>query len=172
MSFWQMLEGTPWWVWVVFVYVIIIGIKTTKPQIVSLYRLLIVPFIFVFLSLHTLWLTPMNFLHISVFIMTMLIGIGAGFWQISRLFIEVDRRKKLLSVPGSPVTLILVLIVFVSKYYFGFTEAVHPEMMQNDAFILSMLALSGVCSGIFIGRAVCYICRFVSLPHKELQPGS
>lgn len=164
----QILNGTPWWVWVIFIYVMIVGIKALSPRVVSLYRLTLMPLIFVALSVHTLWVLPLNFMRIALFVIFVIAGIGIGFWQISRLFIEIDRNKKLLAVPGSPMTLILVLIVFASKYYFGYTEATNPGIIDQLAFILPLLIISGLCTGTFIGRGICYICRFVSLPHKDL----
>lgn len=168
----QILNGTPWWVWFIFIYVIVIGIKALKPRVVSIYRLTLMPLLFVFLSVHTLFVVPLDFIRITIFVVTIILGMGMGFWQISRLYLQVDKQKRLLAVPGSFATLILVLVIFASKYYFGYTEAVNPAMMHNDLFLWLMLAISGLCTGMFVGRAICYVCRFMSLPHQDLQASS
>lgn len=168
-SFSQVLGGTPWWVWFIFIYVLIIGVKALRPRIVSIYRLTLMPLLFVFLSIHTLFIVPLDFIRVTYFLLTSLIGVGIGFWQISRLYLQIDKKQKYIAVPGSITTLLLVLVIFASKYYFGYTIDTNPLMMQNNAFVWSMLAISGICTGMFIGRAICYFCRFKSLTHQELK---
>ena len=35
--------GTPWWVWIILVYLLFVGIKALKPRIVYLPKLFIIP---------------------------------------------------------------------------------------------------------------------------------
>ncbi len=163
------LSGTPWWVWVLFVYIIMIGLKAKKARVVPLYKLLIVPILFVSLTLHTLTEVPLSGVNITGFIVPTLLGLGLGFWQIWRLHLKVDKKRKLLHIPGSWVTLILVLIIFSSKYYFEYSETMNPLIVEEVGFVLSMLAISGLCTGIFIGRVICYLYRFRTMMHEELE---
>ncbi len=168
LSFWQILEGTPWWVWVLFAYLLKIVIQASRPRVVSLYRLLIGPLFFVALTVHTVTQVPMYIQNAACLVISLFAGISLGFWQISRLSLKVDKQKKLIHLPGSYATLILIIIIFASKFYFAYTQAINPEIVSSWAFALPLLAISGLCTGMFIGRVACYACRFKSLPHQDL----
>ena len=168
MSVTQIISGTPWWVWVIFIYVLIKGYQVTKDRIISLYKMMIVPIIFILLTLHTLFSLPMDFGKLVILGMAGIFGIGAGFWEISRLFLVVDKKQKLIKTPGSFIPLILILAVFGSKYYFGYQLAIDPSIAHNFFFAAAFLIISGLCTGIFVGRSACYVCRFMSLPHQNL----
>lgn len=166
------ISGTPWWVWVLFAYIIVIGLKAKNARVVPLYKLLIVPLLFVSLTLHTLTEVPMTEVNILGFIAPTLLGLGLGFWQIWRLHLKVDKKRKLLHIPGSWVTLVLVLVIFSSKYYFEYTETINPLIVEQVSFVVAMLVISGLCTGIFIGRAVCYLYRFRTMMHEPLEKPS
>lgn len=169
---WNAINGTPWWVWVLFIYILMLGIKAKRARVVPLYKILVLPILFVLLSLHTLLEVPLTRVNFSGYFFPALLGLCLGFWQIWRLHIKVDKKRKLLHIPGSWVTLILVLIVFSSKYYFEYTETINPLVVEQIGFVLSMLIISGLCTGIFLGRLVCYTYRFATALHEDLEKPS
>jgi fucose 4-O-acetylase-like acetyltransferase len=172
-SLWDTLLSTPWWVYVLFIYLVLIGIKSSKTRVVSLRKLFFVPAIFLVLSAHTL-LTTFNITPITVgaWALALAIGVVLGFLQIARLNVAVDRAHKLVKVPGSWTTLVIILIIFFSKYYFGYALAVHPDYTNNTHFELTMLAISGLFSGALVGRLVCYLYRMTSMPSVNLHQQS
>ena len=50
----QTLIHTPWWVYLLLAYLIFIGIKARKPSTVSIYKLAILPVVFLSLSIEML----------------------------------------------------------------------------------------------------------------------
>ncbi|NGX37998.1 MAG: hypothetical protein K1000chlam2_01167, partial [Chlamydiae bacterium] len=48
------LTGTPWWVYLLFVYFLYVGIKSLKPRVISLKKILILPLILFVWSLYGL----------------------------------------------------------------------------------------------------------------------
>lgn len=167
---WQFIINTPWWVYLLLAYLIFIGIKASNTRIVSIKKLLIAPVIFTVLSLETL-LTAFKITPLSVgtWIAAIIIGIGLGWLQIIRHKLIVDKPHLLIKVPGSWLTLILVLIIFVSKYYFGYQIAVDPQLETQTGFEISMLGVSGVCTGLFIGRVIAYFYRLNTEPSTNLS---
>ena len=120
-NIWEALVNTPWWVYVIFVYVLIFGIRATKTRIVSLSRMFIIPIILIALSINELLTTVQPvWYNFFIWVIAILIGIYLGWLQIYHFKILIDRKKHLIQTPGTWTTLILLLIIFSTKYYFGY----------------------------------------------------
>lgn len=153
----EALRCTPWWVYVLFVYLLLIGFKARHTNVVSLYKLVVIPAIFGILSIHTLIELPFHAANVVSFVLLLLIGVGLGYWQVSRFTIKVDRAKKLLQLPGSWQTLVLILFIFALKYYFGMQMGFDPQLATHLVFTIIMMAAYGITVGLFVGRFLCYL---------------
>ena len=168
---WIALSNTPWWVYALFIYLMIIGIKASKTRVLSIKKLFIIPVIFTCLSIHTLTTSfDIHVMEVSAWGSAMLIGTLFGWAEVYRqhMHIRVDKVKHLIQVPGSWITLALILIIFASKYYFGYELDRDPELIHQNAFEYSMLIVSGTCTGLFIGRALCYLFKYNNTEHMDL----
>lgn len=160
LSIWNALVQTLYhepWVFLILAYCIFIGVKASKSGTVPYIKMLVVPAIFTYLSVEMLITT----FHIDLFILGIyLIGLfsgGVGGWiQGHKQEVKADRKKLLLQLKGTWSTLIIVLIIFVTKFYFGYTSAVNPSLLSNTTYVVSMLLVSGITTGLFVGRAVYY----------------
>lgn len=149
----QFLIGTPWYVYVIFFYLIKVGIKSVKGGIVSLGKLFFIPCIFLFMSLDELITKlPFHWLFIESFIIGLLCGAVLGYLQYKTLKIQIDHQKKLFNIAGSWFSLILIIATFIFKYYMGYTLAMNPNLPLNH--MATLLFLSSVLTGMFIGRLV------------------
>ena len=130
-------------------------------------KLFFIPLIFGYLSLHTL-ITSFNLdaLIIFIYVLSLLIGIGLGSLQLKLCKITVDAKHKLIKVPGSWVTLFLILIIFACKYFVGYEMAVDPKMLTNEPF---EIFLSGVTAGMFIGRLIYGVFKMINGPFEDLS---
>lgn len=156
-AIWAAATQTPWWVYVLFIYLVIKGINASKLRVVSFIKLTILPLIFIALSVHTLMTAfNINATVIVVWILSIALGSVFGWILICRHHFKVDRKKLLIQIPGSWLTLILILAIFVSKYYFGYQISSDPSLVHHTGFKFSMLSISGVCTGLFVGRLLCY----------------
>jgi len=148
----DILSGTPPWVWLVFGYLIIIGIRALRPATVSFYQIIIPVAIFSPWSFHAvISLFSSSLMSIVTWIGGLLLGIHLGISLFSR-GITVDRTKMVAHLPGSPRTLILYLIFFCMKYAMRASLAINPELAQSFAFMLIDVGTSATISGIFLGR--------------------
>lgn len=165
----QIVINTPWWVYLLAMYLIKIGINATKTRMVSLKKLFLMPLIFILMSVHTLieYFT-MNSFAISVLGFAMGIGILLGWLQVFRYSLKVDRQRALIQIPGTWSTLGVIVIIFTAKYYFGYKLALDPTLAKEMNFAISLLGVSGVCTGLFLGRLGCYLYRFKTLPSTML----
>lgn len=169
-TIWQALTSTPWWVFLIFFYLMKVGYDATKTNIVSLKRLFILPSVLLVMSIKTLITSvpPYSF-HLSFYFFSLLCGIIGGWMLVKNLDLQFDKRNGLVKLPGSWTTLILILIIFSAKYYFGYSLATNPDKAQDITFKVLMLSVSGVCTGLFLGRLFCYLLRKRVASHNELS---
>ena len=63
----------------------------------------------------------------------------------------------------------VVMIIFFSKYYFGYEIAADPKLLSNTHFEFAMLAVSGLTAGMFVGRGLYYFRCFRTKTSIELS---
>ena len=158
----NILSGTPWWVYIVFCYVLYVGFKASKPRTVHLYQIFILPSVFGIWSL-------MNFIRIwngsliqlAWWIGMLTLGLILGYPLHKGQDITIDKKTKLVKLPGTWATLILVLSIFVVKYYFGYscataasTHLCHIYALQSSVF---SICVSGVLASDAIHTAMVYL---------------
>lgn len=164
------LKGTPWWVYALFIYLIIIGISALKPSVVSIIKLAVLPVLFTALAVHTLIISfAINNTAILLLAAGLLFGTLLGLLIAGNHDYQVDRKHFLILMPGGWTTLILILIIFGSKYYFGYKLSADPMITQDFNFEMFMLIVSGACTGIFIGRFICYLYHFATAKSVNLK---
>ena len=153
----QFLTHTPVWVWVLLVYLFWRGMKGLKPAETSLVKLAVIPVIF------TVWGIYGIAVHYGVSVASLLpsllglaVGTAVGWWLLRHLRITVDPATGRLHRPADRTLLPLLMVTFVVKYGFEATLAVNPTMAQVDGFRIAHLLLSGVFTGIFIGKFLRY----------------
>lgn len=149
---------TPWWVYVLFIVLVNRGIAASRPQVVSLKKLVLLPLIFIVLSIHTMMTSfQVNGFIFSLWVFGIAIGSVVGWSLIKNHHYKVDKKNMLIQLPGSWITLSLILIIFISKYYFSYQLASDPALAHETPFEFSMLTITGICTGLFVGRLICYI---------------
>ena len=157
-NFTEALIHTPVWVYVVFFYLLFIGIKSLKDRELPFFKIFIVPAIFFYISLSSLIKNfHLEALTVLLWIFAIFIGMTLGFLQYKNQGVKYDREKKVFLLPGSYSTLVLFLVIFASKYYFGYELARDPGLLEQQSFEFSMLGFSGVCTGAFLGRLYYYL---------------
>jgi hypothetical protein len=165
----NILFHTPAYVFLLFGYLIYAGLQASRDRIVSLKRTIILPAVFLYFSFDAL---KNSFAHtplvLTIWSIAFLGGIGLGWLQVCFRKIKIDKIKKLLFLPGTWSTLLIILSIFIIKYYFGYQHARHPELFQNVYFTSFALIIYGSTSGLFIGRLINYLYRFYHHEHHDL----
>lgn len=146
----QIIKGTPYWVWVLLAYLLLVGIENLKDRKVSLFRLAIMPSVFIIWSLFSLY--SKTTFSLVVYPFSWIAGTSLGFLFIKKLNIRVDRSSKLVSVPGSIVPILLSCSFFLIKYSLGVTYALNPLFRFNMLMTGLDAGLSGIFSGFSFGR--------------------
>lgn len=149
----EIIRGTPTWVWGIFVYLFIVGIKATKPTTIPLFLLLLFPLVLIGFR-YKIFFSDLS-IYFSVFLAG---GIGLGFLIAQKQPIKILKAKKSIELPGNYHTLTLLLLFFIAKYIFGYLEATQKEIALQ--YGLLDVSFSGLFYGYFLGRCLSYIYRF------------
>lgn len=166
----QIFLETPWWVFALFFYLLKVGVNATKTKVTSIKKLFILPVGFLLISTGSLLYSfPFLFFTFFAYMVSLAIGTSVGWMLVKNLKLSFDHTKQLVKMPGSYVTLILILLVFSTKYCMGYLKATCPELLNQSAFVVFQFALSGICSGLFLGRLVCYLLKKNRSHHEDLQ---
>lgn len=151
----DILQRTPVWVWLLFFFLVQRGIKALRQREVSLNRLLIVPTFFLAWGLNDL-LTKIT---ISATTFTLFSGafiISATLLYFvnksTRRYIVYNKETGMLALPGQPITLILILIAFLTKYLLSVILTLRPEITMHHNFGLYFATVSGLIDGTFWGN--------------------
>lgn len=168
-AIWLTLKFTPWYVYLIFFYCLFIGLKCTKDGVVSIYKMMIIPVVFVCLSLESLFTNfKLDALLVYGYVGALILGVLLGALQGKLQNVSVDNDKKLIAIPGTWSTFFIIMVIFCSKYYLSYALQSDPALTVNTHFELGFLAVSGVTAGLFLGRTVYYWWMMVKGPWVEL----
>ena len=168
--FFEILKGTPWWVYALFCYLMVLGLKASKPGIIPFKKLFILPIFFTLWSFYTLITRfQITMLTSIIWSFSILAGYYLGWYVHRSKPIQADKLKRLIAVPGSWAPLLSFLVIFSSKYFFGYTFAIHPEAKSSILYYGPCIALSGIITGFFIGKLLCFFHKFKFSTHTDLS---
>lgn len=170
-SIWEIAANTPWWVYPFFFYLMHVGYRASKPRIVPIRQIFILPFIFVPLSLSVFFIHSLaTFQNIAIWFGACLVGTIAGWLQFNALKIKAIKNEAKLYVPGTWSLMVIILIIFAVKYYFGFEFSTNPDALLQSQYISAFLFLYGFFAGLFIGR-LAYSMRCIKIGPYALDSG-
>jgi len=168
---WDALAHTPWWVYVLFFYLVSRGIKAREPALTSPLKMAIVP------AIMTIWggaslvtMFPVNVATLGAWLLAMAAGAGCGYRLVRDARIRADHASHLLWRPGDHSFLPLVVAIFAVKYAFGYRLGADPGIAADPAFYFTDIVVSGVISGVFIGRFATLLRKYHAAPSEPLAP--
>jgi hypothetical protein len=166
----EFMTQTPWWVYVIFIYLIILGTKALQPRVISLKRMFILPLFFTVWSIYSLYSLFNSPLDIVYWFFSIILGTAIGWIITAAMEIKADKKKYLILLPGTYSTLILVVLIFGVKYFFGFIYSSDPLARKNVYIYTADLITSGFITGMFVGKSLCFWSKFKEAHHKDLRP--
>lgn len=151
----QIILHTPKWVFAVFALLIWLGAKQMLTNSVGLNRVTLMPVVMGALSLYGV---------ISAFgdSVGALLGWAVAVAAMLALLLQrplpattrYDAAARRFHLAGSPVPLMLMMGIFLTKYVVAVALAMHPELKQQAAFSVLLPMLYGGFTGVFAARAV------------------
>ncbi len=163
-NIWDIVSGAPWWVYVLFVYLASIGIQATKPRTLSIKKVIVLPLVFVAWGLYSLFTKvalELTFL-IPVWLVFLALGSYLGMKEVHSWQLSIDRRKGEVTIPGNYSTLVLIVLIFVLKFFWGAYYATHTDISYWMYF--SETLTTSLVTGFFVGRAGFFCWSYAKKP--------
>lgn len=157
---WDVVSGAPWWVYALLVYLVFIGIKSLRPRTIPIKRVILLPLVFVAWSFYSLYLKLVlgHMSLIGIWVVFLGLGVYLGAIEVRGWKITKDRHKREVTIPGNPSTLILILLIFILKFFWGYFSATHTSISYWIYFWDTLT--SSLIAGFFIGRAAIFFKRY------------
>jgi hypothetical protein len=154
----RILANTPIWVFVLLAYLIRQGSQAMRPRTRPIWRMLIVPLVFLLIGLSRL-LTARDG-GIEPLLAWLAAAILFAWLALSRppQLLAVDRKSRTVTRPGSTVPLLRNITVFVLQYAVAVATAMKLE--PHAAVAIIGHAVSGASAGYFSGWTVALLRRY------------
>lgn len=158
----EILQNTPLYVYWMFFSLLAVGFIQRKTRILSVKRALAVPLFLVMLSILGFYF-DFNFSFISlVFFLsafTLTFFISKKYKKSSH--VKYCKENKTFTIEGSFIPLVMMMLVFFTKYFVGVLSALESELLSNSYFIAILSSFYGLF-------AVSFFLRFYVL-YKKLK---
>lgn len=150
--------------YLLFFYLGWVGYESLKSQVLDPRKIFILPLIFVVLSIWSLIAGFQGIVDLFIWAIFILLGYLVG-WGITQSWrVRADRQKKLMGLPGSPITLIFVILFFAVKFFFGYFVKENQGIFQ-----WFNLMISSLITGIFVGQTFAIVKKFSKAKHEKLR---
>ena len=152
------LSGTPWWVFLLLVLLIGLGVQALRPRRISLRRAFITPGIFVSWGLVALAVAAQAMpLVVPAWAAAAVLGFALALATTGFSALGIDRDRGEVELPGSAAPLARNMVIFLAKYGLAVAIATHPA---TASLHLWDMAVSGAGAGYFAGWAFRLLARY------------
>ncbi len=162
-SIWEIIADTPWWVYVVFFALMQAGFTATKPRIISIKQLYLLPILFLLFSFIALARIQLDLTNFFLWLGAIMFGTGLGWLQFRALKIKAIKNEAKLYIPGTWSVMVIILIAFTLKYYYGYQLAIDTRLILSPKFAGWLSLAYGLFTGLFVGR--------ITYAHRCLKTG-
>jgi Family of unknown function (DUF6622) len=169
----QLASHTPWWVYLLLVALLQRAIAASRPNVVAVWHLAILPAVFALWDLAAItgsmrvtaatffgWATPLT------------AGACLGFLLVRGAKVGADHDNGLIGLAADRTVLPLVLVIFAVKYALVLAIGTHPGLLRNPSFVVTALAIAGLSTGLFVGRFATYLLKYRAARNEALAPSA
>lgn len=151
----ETFKHTPIWVYVLLAFLIAAGIRSMRTMILPVFGIMIPSMALLFISLSSVFsIIQGRMVLFAVWGGAFLFGLFTGSQLVRILGISYDRASRKVTIPGSYLYMVMYLVIFGIRYYFGFKQATDPQSVDGIYVSSAMAALSGVCTGMLGGFVI------------------
>jgi len=139
-----------------------IGIKATKPRTLPIKRVWLFPIIFIAWSLWGLYEKVVLGFYSLIPLWIVFIALGAyfGVKEVHSWRIHCNQKKQEITIPGNYSTLVLIILIFVMKFFWGYFYSTEAKISYWIYF--ADILTSSLVSGFFVGRASFFLKKYYS----------
>lgn len=151
----SILRQTPVWVWGLLVSLLALGISQLRDRTAGLARVSLLPLAMTIFSVSGIFSALGRSPHLAGAVAAWLVAAAMAFALLAsgRAAAQFDPVRRSYRLRGSVVPLLLIVGIFVVKYVVGVELAMAPQRIQEAQYVLTVAALYGAFTGVFVGRA-------------------
>lgn len=149
------VRNTPIWVWGLLASLLALGISQLRDRTASLARVSLLPVVMTIVSVSGTFSALGGTPHRAMAILVWLAAAALAFALLAhgRSAAQYDAALRVYRLPGSVVPLLLIVGIFLVKYVVGVDLAMAPQLVRDTPYVLTIAALYGAFTGVFVGRA-------------------
>jgi hypothetical protein len=160
---------TPWWVVIVVGVLISRGIRDLRPTSTPLPMLGVMPAVFTVGGLYELVrLFPLDTQTVLLWSGAIAIGAILGLLIERMRPMRVDRQQRLITMGGSGTTLVMMITFLMLNFIINAVAGSGSAIFGTPWFLFISVGMSGVITGAFIGRLLCWWLAWMSQPNEDL----
>lgn len=164
------IADTPTWVWAVFGLLMYMGWRRTRPRVVRISRVFLLPAIIAVLAVeHLARSYTGDLMPVFVWLGAAAIGVAIGVAFMGTQAVKVDRNRGLVEMPGTWIYLVVILLIFATRYAFGYLSATEPDVMGDPRLLALQSGFTGFVVGWLVGRTGATLWRFNTAPQVQLS---
>ncbi len=149
----QILANTPFWVWLILLFLIWRGLGSTVPRDAGLTRLLLMPGVLLCLTLWSVLSSGLSTAILAGLILGVLAGITAGL-ALEYRNPAINLGNGRIRLPGEWTTLFVILVVFATRYIRIVAGIMAPALAASAPFLVVMGAFSAFNTAMLVTRTV------------------
>ena len=152
------LTHTPFWVYLILLFLISRGLNARKPATVALEKLAIIPAIFLLWDIYDLLVfRKLTLATGSLWLVGLLSGAAIGYILIQRATVTRAAAPRSIYRAADYSALPFMLLAFAVKYVLGVMTAIAPEVLLRPAVSALVIITGGLFAGVFVGKFVRYV---------------
>ncbi|MDX7989992.1 hypothetical protein FE393_01165 [Xenorhabdus sp. psl] len=131
---------------------------------------ILLPLVFLVWGVHSiLYETYFSDLSLMIMGLGLIIGIAVGWalWQ-SQPRLKEKAGSTLIIRPGTPLTLILIVMTFVSKFIMTAMLSIYPVLVHSLHYNLLFGLISGILDGVFWGGTLNLFIPWYKIRNKKI----
>ena len=163
----RFLQGTPWWVFVVFAVLLWLGVQALKPRVLALPRVFLTPAVFIGWGAVSLVIAAKGApLVVLDWLLTAIAGAALAAATAGIDGMRVDRDRGLVRLRGSWLPLLRIVLIFAAKYAITAIGTARPELRSQ--LVPWDIAVSGLSAGYYLGWAARFALANRNTPGVQL----
>lgn len=171
---WQLTKlftEAPIWVWPLFIFIIIIGLRTTKTREIHIGFYYALPLLGL-TTISNIFAMPNTLIAAICFFASYLIAAAAAFKLQKQWILNIKQSR--VRVAGEWLTFTSLMLIFGLNFIRSILEATNPNIYNSMIFIALFSSIAGLVAGSFLGRSLRILYtsrtnqgdRSIALPNK------
>lgn len=163
------LIHTPFWVYLILLFLISRGLKARKPATVALEKLAIIPAIFLLWDIYDLLVfRTLTLATGSLWLMGLLSGAAMGYILSKRTVVTRAAAPRSIYREADYSALPFMMLAFAVKYVLGVMSAIAPDVLQRPGVSAFAIITGGLFAGVFVGKFVRYVRVYLAAEMREV----